>query len=297
MRWEKKAMKRKVGLALFGFATILVTLLASGCGYITQIPSGYVGKVLNPTGFDTAVLQPGQVNLGARGYLVLLEATSVTVAEKFRAADQSDDKQDHRIITRDGVPVTIDMYVRVALPSDATIMNNIFLLATPTGTEKPRVSKIALQDIYTRFAQLTVRGKVREIIAGYDNFQAVTAHYAEINRQVGLAVVQVFTDSVVPLKLQDAQLSQVLPDPQVWDAEVKKKTADVQVYTINQVGQAMADNPGYQEFLKWQSLQTIASTAAQSGNNMIIITDGSAPAPGIVVNPQQPRPALSGPVP
>lgn len=271
-----------------GMLGLLVVMLAlTGCFRQVQVPSGYVGKLLHPSGFDSKLLQPGQVNIGSasivgkQSKLVILEATTITIQEQFRAREQSADGQDHRILTRDGVPVSVDMYVRIALPDDTDTLNSIFLLATPTPTDNPFISTISLQSIYYRFAEMDVRNRIRDIITRYANFQELLTNYTEINRLVALAAVDAFKASTIPLKLQDAQLSQVLPDPQVWDSEVKRKAAQAQIETIEQVGQAMISNPGYQEFLKWQSLEKIAASG-----DLIIITDAGSSTVPIVVNPK-----------
>lgn len=257
---------------------------------MTQVPAGYVGKLLTPSGWDSALLPPGQVNIGAgsctgkQSKLVLLEATTITILETFRDAVASTDKVDHRIITKDGVPTSVDMYVRVNVPDDATSRNNIFALMTPTGAAGSNVYTITLQNIYARFVEMDVRNRVRDIICSQPNFQGVLSNYDAVNKQVAAAVIQAFKDDHVPLILQDAQLSQVLPDPQVWDSEVKLKAAEAQIQAIEKIGDAMANTPGYQNFLKWQTLQNIAQTG-----NLIVITDGNSDStPGIVINPITP---------
>ena len=74
---------------------MLVVLLASAIGIsgcttnVVNIPAGFVGKMLTPTGWQDKWLEAGQVDLGVKNSngtyntLVLLEVTSTTVKESF----------------------------------------------------------------------------------------------------------------------------------------------------------------------------------------------------------------------
>jgi regulator of protease activity HflC (stomatin/prohibitin superfamily) len=287
----------------------LVSLIVSAIGFnscttaMYYIPAGYVGRIMTPSGWDEKILEPGQINLGVAGAngqfstLVLLEATTITVEEQFRSADFSSDKQDHRILTKDGVPTTVDMYVRLMLPDDEAVRNNIFVQVTPEKYgDDPREKVITLNNVYKRFTELDIRNKVRTIISAQANFQSVLANYSNMNDQITAAALKAFADNHVPLKLQDAQLSQIMPDPQVWDSEVKSKASEALKTQIEAIGQATANNPGYLEYLKWQTL----NTAFANGNNTIVITDGNNnngnQGLGLVIDPSKLKP-LSTPAP
>lgn len=278
-------MKKKF-IAIALLLVVALSLLFTGCYQTVAIPSGYIGRILTPSGWDSSILPPGQVNIGAgsmagkQSKLVLVEATTITVLETFRDAATSDDKHDHRIITKDGVPTSVDMYVRLGLPDDKNLRNRIFLEATPEAfLGNPNISVITLRNVYYRFVEMDIRNRVRDVVSSYERFQDLLTNYSEVNKKVASAAIAAFKDSGVPLILQDAQLSQVLPDPQVWDSEVKKKAAEAFQDQISIIGQAVASNPAYLEYLKWQALQAIAATG-----NLIIVTDGNT-VPGLVVNP------------
>jgi hypothetical protein len=275
-------LKKIISLILFGIMTLSLLLTSSCIGTdVHTVPSGFVGKILYPTGFDDKLLAPGQINLGVQQIngqktrIVYLESTTVTIVEQFRAAGQSGDGQDHRIVTRDGVPTVVDMYVRLMLPDDEQSQNNIFLQITPTpSTTNPFESYIMLKDIYAKFVEMDTRNRVRSILSSYENFQDILINYDEANDRVTKSVIEAFKDSGVPLKLQDAQLSQVLPDPQVWDSEVKKKAAEALESQIQTLGQMIASNPGYLDYLKWQTLKDIATVGSANGTNTLIIVTG-----------------------
>src|SRR3990172_8501607 len=125
----------------------LALLLLTGCNAVYDIPPGYVGKTLPPTGWSDDILEAGQINLGkvhgdgTSTSLVLLESTTTTVKEQFMGADESEDKQDHRVRTKNGMPLIVDIYVQIAIPTDKKTRNEIFTVVTPEKTD-PRVSTI-----------------------------------------------------------------------------------------------------------------------------------------------------------
>jgi hypothetical protein len=120
-----------------------------------------MGRVLTPTGWEQNTRSAGQVDLrapdtnGNYSVLVLLEATSTTVKEQFLEANadaSKQDKTDHRVTTRDGAPLSVDVYIRAMLPDDEPTRDRIFTLVTPgADPEDSRVRRISIQNIYERF--------------------------------------------------------------------------------------------------------------------------------------------------
>jgi len=262
---------------------VFVLIVAPACWNMHFVPSGYQGRIINPTGFDKKMIPPGQVNLGSQSctgnqsHMVLLESTTVVVQEQFRGAEISTDHADHRIVTADGVPANVDFYVRMVLPADQKTIDRIFLEVTPENTNDPLETKITLSNIYGRYVEMDIRNRVRAILSGYKNFQDILINYNEANAQVKAAAIAAFEESHVPLKMEDAQLSQVLPDPQVWDSEVKKKAAEALQSQISDIGQMIASNPGYLKYLQWQALKDIATVGSAKGTNTIIIVADGQP--------------------
>lgn len=264
----------------------LVTVISaiSACTNFKEIPAGYIGRVLTPTGWQNKMLEAGQVDLGEKNAngsfntLVLLEATSTTVKEQFMAASAEGnvDKQDHRILTKNGTPLAVDVYIRAMIPDGETERNNIFVLVTPRSSQNDSLVKwIMVQDVYARFAMMDVRSKVRVIFASYKDYQDVYAHYEEIDTKISTMVSQTFEKNGVPLKLQNASLSNVKPDESVWAAQNQNAGAQAKVDTINAIGAALRNNPEYESFMKWESLMRIAEVGSKSGTNTVIITDGN----------------------
>lgn len=259
---------------------VLCLLFAVGCtNNVKEIPPGFVGKILTPTGWDSRIFEAGQVDLGVRNTstgtyntLVLLEATSATVKEQFSEADApgNTDKQDHRVFTRDKVPLAVDFYVRALVPTEAPDRNAIFAQITPADRE-PWVKQITVAEIYSQMATMDVRGKVRGVFASYNSYQDIYDNYQKVSDTIAGVVSDTFKANGVPLVLQNAQLSNVKPDASVWAVQNQNAGASSLVDTINQIGTALRNNPEYVEYMKWEALPKMS----ESANSTVIVTDGS----------------------
>ena len=266
-------------------------ILLAGCTgpAVRSIPAGYMGKVLTPTGWEQATHTAGQVDLrsadrnGNFNVLIMLEATSTTVKEQFLEANADSAKQDntdHRVTTKDGAPLSVDVYIRAMLPDDESTRDRIFTLVTPVpDPQDDRIRRISIQNIYERFAQMKVRNNIRMIFAEYPSYKEAAANYGRINDQIASMVIRTFEEDRVPLKLQDVQLSNVKQDPAVFKAQNDLAAAEAQADAIAKIGDAIRRNPEYRDYMKWQSLKEIAATGTQKGTNTLIVVDGASGGP------------------
>lgn len=262
-------------------------ILTMGFGLVScqnqkwNIPSGYVGKVLTPSGYQTGILEAGQVDLGEKdadgtaNNLVLLEATSVTVKEQF---NKTGNDEDHRISLRgkDGTKyMTCDIYVQLSLPKEEKLRENAFVCvtATPNGTDG-RVSTIKLEDIYDQFAQMNVRGKSREVFTPYKSIDDVLANMDKLNAEIGKIVSEVITSSGAPVQLMSVQLSNVKEDQTIVASKNKEEASEAEVNIINKVGAAINSNPKYVEYYKWQVISEIMKVNPKA----VLILDASGKA-------------------
>lgn len=257
----------------------LVAFLLVGCtDHIENIPAGYVGKKLTPTGWDNGILEAGQVNLGTvnsdNSYtsLVLLEASSISVKESFGV----DGNNDHRILIGKS-PVTVDVYVRMMIPKEPAKRNAIFAMITPKGKSE-RVSEINVNDIYAKLAQMDIRSGIRSVMQKYTDVTYITTHMDSINNELGAMAIKMFERSGVPLEIQNVTLSNVKMDQTVNDAENQKNAALAQVEAINKIGEAIKSNPGYLQFKKYETLEKL-----NGKNANLTFIDGN---PGGIVIPK-----------
>lgn len=270
------------------FFIAITAFILSSCGHVVkEIPSGFIGKLLTPTGFDKNILEPGQVDLGdvsSNGQytsLVLAEATTITVKESFgQSASNKDsmDTEDHRVMTKT-TPLTVDIYVQMAVPKDPKLRNELFSAITPKEYKSgdDRTSVIYLDDIYSRFAKMTVRGKLRGIFAQYNDWSDVMNNFEKVNAQIGQMVMEVFKSSNVPLDLISVQLSNVKEDQRIWDSKNEVEAANNKVKAIEKLGDAMKNNPGYIQIRKWEVLEKLISSPNASNITLIISDDNKEP--------------------
>ena len=251
-------------------------LLLSSCSNVVKtIPSGYVGKTLTPTGISDNILESGQVDLGVEQNdgtstsLVLLEVTTTTMKESFDAEGAGAAKPgDHRVRTKDGAPVAVDIYIQVAVPQDAELRNGIFSMISPQPSTDPRISIITIDAVYSQFAKMTIRGEVRGIFAKYQNVDSVYAHYNEINAEISLMIIGVIKQSKAPFEVLNAQLSNVKEDPTIFESKNKVAAATNEALAADILGKAIRNNPQY---LESRRLDVLEKVGTASKNTLILM--------------------------
>jgi regulator of protease activity HflC (stomatin/prohibitin superfamily) len=271
---------------------LVVLLVFTGCrAQIRDIPPGHVGKILTPKGWQEGFKSPGQVDIlptdvnRMGNKLILMDASSITVKESF--TKRSDD-DDHRMLTKDQVPLNVDVYVQLAAPSsekEPSQLDFVFAMVPPAEVQgQDRVYRVNIEEIYNRFAQQHVRGKLRSIFSVYSNYAAVVDNYSVISTQAEEVVASTLKQNNVPLRLLAATLSNVKPDKKMWDARVMEEAADAQISMekkrMDGIGKALRENPEYREFMQWEKLEQIVSKGNQSGNIFILNLNGANSAAG-----------------
>ncbi|MDO8559251.1 MAG: hypothetical protein Q7R84_02860 [bacterium] len=287
-------MKKRAPSVMSAFFLVVIVLAIAfatiGCtqNQFVEIPAGFVGRVLTPTGFTGEFLPAGQVdigiiepNTGKQNFLILLEITSVTIKEQFLGKQANKDGEDHRVTTRDMVPISVDIRLKAMVPNDNKVWNDIVAQVTATQyTNNPRVKAVRVQDIYERFPAMDVRGKVREIIGPYENYiellraQGMGADgKSPLNEKFKAAFIKAFNDNKTPLTLQNVELSNIKADEEIW-AQENRKAAMVSIkMQITEIGDTLRDHPEYLQYLKYQTMKDVAAIGSQTGTNTIIISD------------------------
>ncbi len=271
-------MKRLMLILLVG-----VGLMMTSCTQqMKNIPAGYVGKILTPTGWEAGIHEAGQVDIGAENstgsnQLVLLEVAAVNVKEQFMKDDPAD-HQDHRVKTKDGNPLAVDVYTMVSVPTDQKSRDALFATVTPQGTEDHRVSVISAELIYNKYAKAPNRGAIRAIFPTYNNEADVNLNLNRINGDIGLNILKIIKDSGVPLNIMNAQISNVVPDPEVVQSKNDLMRASNQVQSINMVGEAMRKNPDY---LKARKYEVIEKIGLNSKSDLVLIDMNEGKSPGL----------------
>lgn len=252
---------------------LIVGLFFIGCSNdFREIPAGYVGKILTPTGWQKETREAGQVDIkprnsdGSYSTLVLLEATSTVVKESFGQVNEAQ-KEDHRILINK-TPVTVDVYIRLMVPAEDKYRNAVYSQITPENAGD-RVSKITVQRIYNQFAQMDVRSGTRAVLQKYNDVYWITSNLDSINMKLGAMVIETFKKNGVPLFVQNVTVSNVKVDESIWVAENQKAAALSQVEAINKIGAALRANPEYMIFKKYDTYKDLANSG-KVGNFTII---------------------------
>lgn len=272
---------------------VVITLVACDNSY-QNIPPNDIGMLLTPTGYEEHIYTPGQVNIrdqdisGQGNSLVLIQRSGLQIKEQFVGPDASTDKEDHRCLTADKAPMTIDVRMLFALPDYTTPdgekeLARVFMLGNPVATENGggRILRITAESIYSEQAQQQVRSRVRQICANYASFDAAYAAFADENSKQGLntlvanAVGTVLKEQNVPLRLVSASISNLKPDPTVVTAIASKEAADQRIKAIRTITDFLDEDPSGTRRLvyRMQVLQEIVAKAGTTGHNTIFMTD------------------------
>jgi hypothetical protein len=121
---------------------------------------------------------------------------------------------------------------------------------------------------------MTVRGKVREIFAGYKDAESVMANIEKINGQITLASHEIFKNSGAPVSLMSVSISNIKEDDEILKSKNELIAAQNEAQSIALIGRAMRENPQYLEKYKWD---VISSFSDQTGNTLILSEGGNQP--------------------
>ncbi len=276
-------MKKQMLLMLLVAAS---TMLFSCNGTIEDIPAGYVGKVLAPTGWNKELVKSGQIDIGnetdgKKSSLVLLETTTCTVKEQF-LKDDSADKTDHRVVTKNGTPLSTDAYVMITVPDDDAIRNGVFSMFTaePDANDKRR-SYIRINTIYDKLVKQSVRGIVRTVFSKYETYEDIMKNYEAVNAEIATKIIEVAKMSNAPFKIISVQLSNVKEDDAILNSKNQLVATDNEVQRIKKINDALAASPKYLEKYRLDVMLEVGKA-----NKNLILMDTRGPV-GVNLPAQQ----------
>ena len=297
-------MRLRIGLVV---ASITMIALAACYQSYQNIPPNFIAMELTPTGYEDTIYTPGQIDIGTTStagqgnQLVLIQSSGGEVKEQILERDPAkpSDPSDHRCMTADQNPMTLDVRLVLALPDWTTPagkkdMKRLFSLANPTPMEgNSRIQSISAQSVYEQQAQLQVRGMIRQICAGYADFAAAFKAFGQhgpvdLTSKIQNGVAQVLIEQGVPLRLVAAQVSNMKPDESVVQAQLAQKAAQARIAAIKTLTDFLDQDPtGTRKMVyRMQVLQELVHTANANGHNTIYMTDfGDQPGNGPKVVP------------
>jgi regulator of protease activity HflC (stomatin/prohibitin superfamily) len=268
---------------IFSIAAVVFTpIFFIGCGpTIKDIPGGYVGVILTPTGWDGQIREAGQVDIGdldqdGRGNtLILVESTTKNIKETFVMDAEG---RDDRIYTQDlKMPLNADVYYNLAVSVDknghisSDAIKYVLGTITPTGTGDARVKIVTVDMIYSNLTKPLVRGKTRDLFSTYKDHKEVLAKQSQISKDIEGVVQNIFKENHVPMSVVNAQLSNVKQDPKIVAAQTMQITADADVQRINRIGAALKEYPDAKVLYLIDAIK-----AAPTGATVIINVGGNS---------------------
>lgn len=284
---------------------ILAAVFLAGCSSYHNVPPNDIAMMLTPTGYEEKIYTPGMVDLGdvqasgAQNRLVLIQRSGVEVKESFVGREASEDKEDHRCLTADKAPLTLDVRLLFALPDyekpeGKKDLARVFLLGNPQEVEgqSGRVLRISAEGIYSEQARQSVRGKIRQICASYKDFDVIFTSLANdgeggLVKRVEDTVADVLRERNVPLRLVNAFPSNLKPDPSVIDAIAAQEAASRRVAAIRTLTDFLDQDPTGTRRLVYQmqTWQEIVAKGNANGHNTIFLS--SVPQVGVLPLPQR----------
>jgi len=302
------------------FILSVLFLFTTSCNEFKAIPPNDIGMILTPTGYEKKIYTPGMVDIGdenVSGFgnkLVLIQRSGIEIKEQFLDREGNEDKEDHRCLTANGAPMTLDLRLLLALPDyekpkGQAELQRVFMLGNPEPVQdEPRILRVSASSVYQDQAQMQVRGRMRQICTQYSDFDAAFKSFADPSedgfvRQVEREVTKILQEKNVPLNLVNAFVSNMKPDKTVVDALSAKQAADKRVEAIKTLTDFLNGDPSGSRWRVYnmQALQEIVTTANTNGHNTIIISNfggagsGGDASPAIIPIPVHSPPAKAVP--
>jgi hypothetical protein len=234
------------------------------------------------------------VSLRTQGnQLVLIQRSGVEVKEQFLGKDGNKDVADHRCLTQDQNPMTLDVRLVLALPDYSTPsgkkdLKTLFMLGNPNPMQgNSRILVLSAESVYEQQAQLQVRGHIRKICSLYADFAAAFKAFGSekdnLTDHIAANVGKVLVDQGVPLRLVGVQVSNMKPDDSVVEAQVAQKAAEARTAAIKTLTDFLDQDPtGTRKMVyRMQVLQELTRTANANGYNTIFLTDLGGAGAGI----------------
>lgn len=284
---------------LVGACALSLAACGMSVSQFENIPAGHVGKIITPNGWEKGLHEAGQVDLrgtnsnGQQNSLVFLEVTSHQITESF-SDNIGEHREDHRIITAGNagiageghtddahstgqIPIAVDVYLRLRVPTDDRHRNRIFAEVTPDKVkDHDRASLITVETVYKQYVRQEVRSVIRKVIGNYADDLAVNTHRTPIETELTRLIFARLQQLGSPLEIQSVSLSNVTPDRVIQENRNARSGAAARVASIEAVGAALNNNPRYIDLEQVRATERIAIESAKAGKpvTLIIGVDG-----------------------
>lgn len=275
---------------------LFVLFLVTGCQEMRDIGPQDIGMILTPSGYENQIYPPGQVDIGETqdgkgNRLILIQRSGVDTKESFGLPGTDDkDRSDHRCMTGNKVPITLDVRVLLALPDyekddGFKELQRALALGNPVypKPEDTRVMRIDAISIYDAQAKQQVRESIRRLCTTYADYDAIFAAFSdETEKGLGKKLEHIVADALkaknVPLRLISAGASNLKPDDEVMRAQASKQAAQILVEASQKISDFLdQDRTGSRRLVyQYQQLNQIVSAANTNGHTVVVLSPGGS---------------------
>lgn len=171
-------------------------------------------------------------------------------------------------------PATVDVYLRLIIPKDKKMYDNVFRMITPTAKTE-WLSSISANDIYAKLAQSDVRNAIRSVLQQTDSIEQITTNMDKYSGLITAKVIDHFTNAAVPLNVINVQISNVKLDDAVNSAQNELAAMKSKITTLRDQAEIYSKNPNLMEIEKAKIYLEIAKTGKVQ--NFTIISGDNSP--------------------
>ena len=204
---------KKILKYLVSAAFALGMLFGMGGCSKTEVPQGYVGKIMDSNGFQPEILQPGWYYMGFFTFhkkMIYLQTSEGQFVEKvtIRMKDNMDLIVDHA-------------RVRVKVNKDPKVLNSLF---NDLPAQNGKV--ITLKQMYLTYGNLVVTRDIRETLSKY-TLDEVRLNYKRVVSEVSKKIRQDF--KATPLVLLDINVGRFVYPDVYNDAILQAKKKELEI--------------------------------------------------------------------
>lgn len=205
MKFFKQLSK---ALAVVGFAA----LVATGC--TEQVPAGYLGKIVSPSGVTPEVYSTGRPTVMFRDELVLVETASQLQPAKISVI-MNDRVVDSKGVVTERIGLVMDfiLNIRYRINPSKTTINTMLSDMTLDG-----VKTIGAKQVYHKYGNMVVGRVSREVLGSYTP-EEVLNNLKSINAKLSKGVAEGLEGS--PLIISEVSLGPITL-PQVISQRINK---------------------------------------------------------------------------
>lgn len=207
---------------MLGTALLAVSFLTSGCS--EQVPSGHIGRVQTPSGFEGKALSPGYHTAYGRDKMKLMEVTD----KQFQIPMEVLCKDQLNFKFAIGVLVSVDK-------SKSTLIKDAFENVVPVDGKT-----ITVEQLFQMYVQPVVDQEARKVVSRYET-KEIAAKREEVIAQVRTAATEAISSSLLRVKritINNMDFPDIITKAQEAKAQRKVEVETMKAETEKQLEKA-----------------------------------------------------------